>query len=108
MRGHGDLESGAYGLMEPKEDCAIADPQRIDLILVPGTAFDREGGRIGQGAGYYDRFLETRGALRVGVCHSFALLERVPCEMHDAAMDYVITPGGIIRTGRNTTGDGRT
>ncbi|MBQ7825263.1 MAG: 5-formyltetrahydrofolate cyclo-ligase [Clostridia bacterium] len=108
IAGYGDLAPGTYGLMEPKADCVIASPQSIDLILVPGAAFDRAGGRIGQGAGYYDRFLAETNALRVGICHSFALLERVPGEAHDIQMDYVITPGGIIRTGQEAKDDGRT
>lgn len=104
--GNDDLSPGAYGLMEPNADCEIADPKQIDLILVPGAAFDRIGGRIGQGAGYYDQFLPETDGLRVGICHGFALFERVPCEIHDIRMDTVITPGGIIRA--HIQGDGRT
>ena len=103
-----DLEPGAYGLPEPKKDCPICEPERIDLIFVPGVAFDRAGGRLGQGGGYYDRFLRRSGALRVGVCHGFALLEAVPCEAHDEQMDHVIIPGGIVRTGSHTRYDRRT
>lgn len=102
-----DLAQGMYGLLEPKAVCEIAAPQEIDMILVPGVAFDRAGRRLGQGGGYYDRFLKKSGALRVGVCHGFALLDAVPHEAHDERMDFVITPGGIVCTGRDTTG-GRT
>jgi 5-formyltetrahydrofolate cyclo-ligase len=92
-----ELQPGAYGLMEPAESSEIMPPERIDLILVPGAAFDRRGGRIGQGGGYYDRFLGKTDALRVGVCHSFALLDAVPKEAHDMRMDFVLTPQGIVR-----------
>lgn len=98
IAGMDDLACGMYGLMEPKAECAAADPMEIDLILVPGAAFGRDGGRIGQGGGYYDRFLEKTDALRVGICHDFALLERVPGEAHDMKMDFVITPDGIMST----------
>ena len=108
IAGYGDLVPGMYGLREPKKDCAVAQPDTIDLILVPGTAFDRAGGRIGQGAGYYDRFLPGTKALLVGICHDFALLERVPNEAHDIQMDYVITPGGVIRTGTEAKDNRRT
>ncbi|MBR4040338.1 MAG: 5-formyltetrahydrofolate cyclo-ligase [Clostridia bacterium] len=108
ITGSGDLSPGAYGLMEPEARCPAAEPGTIGLILVPGAAFDWAGSRIGQGAGYYDRFLPQTNALRVGVCHDFALLDRVEHEAHDIAMDYVITPGGIIRTGEYATDDGRT
>ncbi|MGN0995543.1 MAG: 5-formyltetrahydrofolate cyclo-ligase [Candidatus Ventricola sp.] len=90
------LRPGAYGLPEPGEDCPAANTQDIDLILVPGAAFDRRGGRLGQGGGYYDRFLPQTSALRVGVCHDFALLERVPVQAHDARMDAILTPGAWI------------
>ena len=90
------LRPGAYGLPEPGEDCPAAEPQEIDLILVPGTAFDARGGRLGQGGGYYDRFLAQTRGLRVGVCHDFALLERVPTMAHDVRMDAILTPGAWI------------
>ena len=64
----------------------------LDLILVPGTAFDRAGGRVGQGGGYYDRFLPGTQALRMGVCHHFALQSSVPMSTHDQSMDIIITP----------------
>lgn len=89
------LVPGTYGVPEPGADCAIVPPGEIGLILVPGTAFDRRMNRIGQGGGYYDRFLVETRALRVGICHDFALLARVPVRSHDAAMDMVVTPSGI-------------
>ena len=104
VRGECDLICGAYGLMEPDAACEIVDPQAIDLILVPGVAFDRAGNRLGQGGGYYDRFLQESGALRVGLCHEGALLDHVAHEAHDQTMAYIITPGGIICAGSDTTG----
>lgn len=91
ISGGEDLAPGIFGLTEPKEECEIVNPEDIDLILVPGVAFDRAGNRLGQGGGYYDRFLERSGARRVGVCHGFALLDAVPHETHDVTMDDVIT-----------------
>lgn len=90
------LRRGAYGIMEPDESCVRIDPREIDLALVPGTAFDRLFHRVGQGGGYYDRFLPKTRALRVGVCHGFALLERAPAAAHDATMDVIITPDGVL------------
>lgn len=70
-----------------------ADPRSIDLVVVPGVAFDLRGGRLGRGGGYYDRFLASlaAGCLRVGVCLDCRLLERVPTEPHDLAMDLLLT-----------------
>lgn len=89
------LASGAYGLMEPDAACEIVDPGGIDLILLPGTAFDRAGGRLGQGGGYYDRFLHRTDAHLAGVCHDFALLDAVPIEENDMPVHAVITPQGV-------------
>ena len=99
-----ELVPGAYGLLEPDASCEAIDPKKIDLILVPGVAFDRQGGRLGQGAGYYDRFLPQTQAVRMGICHDFALLEHVPSQAHDVPMDFVITPAGIITPQDHTTG----
>lgn len=93
------LVSGAYGLMEPAQCCAVFPPEEIDLIFVPGTAFDASGGRLGQGGGYYDRFLARTKALRAGVCHDFALIACVPAQAHDMCMDCIFTPGGMRCTG---------
>lgn len=102
------LVPGAYGLMEPGEDSEVFPPESIDLVFVPGTAFDRHGGRLGQGGGYYDRFLEKTNAVRVGVCHGFAVIGRAPQEAHDQKMDCILTPQVLIRCGETTSDDRRT
>lgn len=90
------LKKGAFGILEPDAACPIVEPGSVDLILVPGTAFDADGGRLGQGGGYYDRYLEKTRAVRVGVCHDFALFGAVPCEAHDARMEIVVTPNHTV------------
>lgn len=89
------LAPGAYGLLEPGEDSPVIAPEEISLVLVPGTAFDAQGGRVGQGGGYYDRFLPRSPAYRIGVCHDFALLGEVPRQAHDQRMDAVVRPSGL-------------
>lgn len=96
------LAPGTYGLLEPVNDCAAVPAEQIDLILVPGVAFDVHGGRLGQGGGYYDRFLAGTDALLAGICHSFALMEHVPAQAHDKNMDMVITPDACMATADNT------
>lgn len=91
-----ELERGAYDLLEPSRACAVVAPEEIDLILVPGTAFSRRGERIGQGGGYYDSFLPRTKAVRMGVCHDFALLECLDTQEHDQKMDAVCTPGALL------------
>ena len=106
VRSMKELVPGAYGLLEPAIDSEIMPPACIDLVLAPGVAFDLDGGRLGQGGGYYDRFLERTQALRVGVCHDFALLDHVPQEAHDLLMDFILTPQAMIAC-KSKTSDNR-
>jgi 5-formyltetrahydrofolate cyclo-ligase len=94
------MRKGAYGIMEP--DPSVAEPvdiSALDAVIVPGVAFDRRGGRMGYGAGYYDRFLSSlpRKPLLIGCCFSLQLVEQVPVEPHDFHMDFVATEEGIWR-----------
>ncbi len=82
---------GAFGINEPVGE-AFDALEELDLILVPGVAFDANGGRLGRGKGYYDRFLALcPRAYRVGVCFPFQYIENVPMESHDFRMDMVLT-----------------
>ena len=86
-----------FGMLEPAADLPLVDPATLDLVLVPGVAFDRRGGRLGFGGGYYDRFLPTTPALRVGVTYDDCLANALPCGEHDQRMDWVVTPTQEIR-----------
>ena len=82
---------GSFGIMEPQAE-AFTDYEQIDLILVPGMAFDRHGHRLGRGKGYYDRFLsQAKDCYKIGVCFTFQLVDEVPTDEHDVRMDEVIT-----------------
>ncbi len=88
-----DLRRGAYGILEPT-GALLEETERIDLIVVPGVAFDRHGHRMGHGKGYYDRFIARFGAQRpclIGICFPPQLLEEIPFAPHDAVMDCIIT-----------------
>ena len=64
----------------------------VEMIVVPGVAFDREGNRMGRGRGFYDRLLKsTPRAMKVGVCYDFQMIEDVPVEPHDVKMDCVVS-----------------
>ena len=93
----GDLRqliSGAYGILEPKPDAPVVSAAEIDLVLVPGLAFDRTGRRLGRGKGYYDRFLADFRGKAMGICGQ--LMPEIPVEQHDITMDAVATDHGII------------
>lgn len=89
------LSPGRWGIREPQPaHCPLVDPGRIDLVLVPGLAFDRRGNRLGYGAGYYDRILQSlpRAAWRVACAFDGAVLADVPTQDHDQPVDLLITP----------------
>ena len=85
-----DLHKGAYGILEPTGE-RYTDYEAIDVAIVPGMAFDAERHRLGRGKGYYDRFLSRVPYLyKIGLCFSWQIVDRVPCDEHDMVMDEVI------------------
>ena len=85
-----DLEEGAFHIMEPV-GALFTDLASIDVILVPGVAFDAQGHRLGRGKGYYDRFLcRVPGVRLVGLCFDFQKVEEVPADAFDIPVDIVI------------------
>lgn len=90
------LVAGHRGILEPADPATdVAD---IDAVLVPGVAFDLQGGRLGQGGGHYDRLLpRIDGALRVGVAFACQLVPQVPRAAHDVTVDVVVTEGCVQR-----------
>ena len=87
-----------FGMLEPAADLPVVDHATLDLVLVPGVAFDRRGGRLGFGGGYYDRFLLTTPALRVGVTYDRCLTDGLPCSEHDQRMEWIVTPSELFAT----------
>ena len=82
-----------FGIGEPV-GAEFTELDKVDLIIVPGVAFDRKGNRMGRGRGFYDRLLKsTPNAYKVGVGFDFQLVESVPVEPFDVAMDRVIIGG---------------
>lgn len=82
-------EGESFGIMEPRGIC-FTSYERIDLVIVPGMAFDREGNRLGRGKGYYDRFLKGCPAYKIGICFPFQFYEWVPVDPYDVPMNTVI------------------
>lgn len=85
---------GAFGVREPaEEDLSFVSPDQIDLVITPGLAFDRRGGRIGYGKGYYDRLLSRLGSQvpRIALAFDFQVLDSVPQDENDIQVDAIIT-----------------
>lgn len=88
-------QQGAFNITEPCGNNTI-NPQALDLIIVPGIAFDLCGNRLGRGKGFYDRLLNYTNALKIGIGYDCQLLDQIPSEPHDIKMDAVITPNNVI------------
>lgn len=99
-----DLLPGAYNIPEPREESfRQCDPGVIDLLIVPGVAFDRKGNRLGYGGGYYDRFFERLrpGTPLVALAFNLQVIPVVPVEKWDRPVDLILTETGIINPGRD-------
>ena len=95
-----ELRRGRYGVPEPPEGSGLASLADLDLLVVPGVAFDRAGGRLGRGAGYYDRALSVVSVRRpflVGFVSESSLVDEVPMEDSDQRVDAVATEHQVIR-----------
>jgi 5-formyltetrahydrofolate cyclo-ligase len=92
VRSVGDLVPGARGLREPDpETTALVPAEEIDLVVVPAVGFDRHGARLGFGEGYYDRFLSTTDASRLGLAFSLQIVERIPQGPGDEPVHWIVT-----------------
>jgi 5-formyltetrahydrofolate cyclo-ligase len=94
-----DLRPGYCGLLEPGADAVEADPNEIDLVLVPGVAFDEHCHRLGMGGGFYDRLLAALppGTTKIGLAFDEQIVDAVPREEHDVVLDAVVTPTRVLR-----------
>lgn len=89
-----ELVAGRFGVMEP---LPVRPVHTIDLLVVPGIAFDKKGYRLGYGKGYYDRYLsEKKPQFAIGLAYNFQLLESLPHDAHDVKMDAISTEDGIL------------
>lgn len=91
-----NLVSAKFGILEPIELMKIAE-KNIDLVLVPGIAFGKEGHRVGFGYGFYDKFLaRVPKAFKIGLCFDFQVTDKIPRETHDVPVDLIVTEKRVI------------
>ena len=96
-----DLEKGEFGVLEPVGSADREYEGKIDLILIPGVAFDNKGGRVGYGKAYYDYFLKKYDeSLKIGLAFDEQIVKKVPVEDHDVKVDIIITDKRVIRCGQ--------
>jgi 5-formyltetrahydrofolate cyclo-ligase len=101
-----ELKAGAFGILEPRSSlrrmtAKLIEPTEVDLVQVPGIAFDRNGGRLGHGKGFYDRLLKRcrHDAAFVGLAFDCQLFPEIPMSPIDVPMDFVVTESSIYRRG---------
>ncbi len=94
-----ELEPGTFGILEPKKEFRrLIEPKEVDLVIVPGIAFDEEGNRIGYGMGFYDRFLKTirKDTPIIALAYEFQIVEGIPADETDVTVNKIITEERII------------
>ena len=97
LRDFSALVPSTFGVPEPIGSEIPAEAKDIDTIILPMLGFDRAGGRIGYGAGYYDRFLSKNpGLKKIGVAFACQEFDGLPCDENDIRMDIIITEDGIV------------
>ena len=86
-----DLRKGPMGVLEPK-DAEIVQPKVVDVWLVPGLAFTKDGARLGYGGGWYDRLMAgaAKDAVKLGIAHAFQVVDDLPSEPHDVLLSKVV------------------
>lgn len=87
------LEVGSFGIEEPTGE-NFTDYEEIELGIIPGMSFDRQGNRLGRGKGYYDKLLPLLRSYNIGICYQFQAREEIPSEPFDQPMDEVWTEEG--------------
>ena len=91
-----ELERSTFGLLEPKQEyIRPVDAEEIDLVIVPGLAFDLRGNRIGFGGGVYDRFLAPLNAPKISLAYQFQILHEIETDPHDVRVDKIVTEAGV-------------
>lgn len=88
-----ELEKSSYGILEPQSDSPLINPLDIDLLIMPGVAFDKTNGRIGYGGGFYDRYLKKINpkAHKIALAYNFQIFDHIPMDEFDERVDFIIT-----------------
>ena len=92
-----DLAEGKFGIQEPKSEAVrLVRADELEVMLVPGLAFDVHGNRIGRGLGFFDRLLTEARGVKIALAYDFQLLEEAPADAHDVRMDFIVTEKRIV------------
>ncbi|MEW6556960.1 MAG: 5-formyltetrahydrofolate cyclo-ligase [Elusimicrobiota bacterium] len=108
------LVPGKFGILEPQatrptllRGCPEPqDTSQLDIVIVPGIAFDKNCNRLGFGRGYFDRLLRKQTVLKIGLAHNFQIVRSIPVSKNDVVMDIVITEKQIFKKANGGLGYG--
>ncbi|MDS0528260.1 5-formyltetrahydrofolate cyclo-ligase [Clostridium sp. SHJSY1] len=93
-----ELKENKFGILEPDNNEEVIEKKLLDLIIVPGVAFDLWGGRVGYGGGYYDKYMSDIDETihKLALCYQFQVLKDLPREEHDIKINEIITEEGLV------------
>ena len=91
------LAPGTYGILEPVENCPLLEAEDIDFVVTPCLSCDRQGNRLGQGGGYYDRFFARYHGPAALLCREKLVSEEIPVEPHDKRFELIVTENAVYR-----------
>jgi 5-formyltetrahydrofolate cyclo-ligase len=96
IEGMGDLVSGRYGILAPRLQCPVVEPEELDLVIVPCCTGNARGERLGYGGGYYDRYLPRTKCPAILLCRHQLERDDIPLEPHDVKMHYFVTERAVV------------
>jgi len=91
-----ELRPSMLGIPAPPDSSSVIAPEDLDLVIVPALVYDRTGFRLGYGGGYYDRFLAGTNAYKAGLARERLIMDKLPRESHDIAVDCIITEDRVF------------
>jgi len=99
VKDYDQMRPNKWGIPEPEKAAAKMPAEKLDLVVVPGVAFGRNGCRLGFGQGFYDRLLKKLkpGTITVGFAYGFQVLDQLPCSNHDQKVKRVVTEQGFLK-----------
>jgi 5-formyltetrahydrofolate cyclo-ligase len=87
-----EIATGQFGIREPGASCVEIPLNRLDLVLVPGVAFDLQGRRLGRGRGFYDRLLADVDGIKCGIAFDEQIVKEIPTGPQDVRLNFILTP----------------
>lgn len=100
------LQKGAWGIPEPDSTCLALGERELDLLIMPGIAFGRKGGRIGYGKGFYDRLLEKISPPAIALAYSHQVVDEIQVDVWDRHVRWIVTENQLIDCQKERDGAG--